>query len=207
MPPGKNDHFVRFDKGGMARAPETIFSHLMPGAADSDLLQNAVSMQVDAHREGDRILVDVNIINDKSGHHVPTDSPLRQLILLVQATGADGEALELLEGSVVPEWGGVGNRENGNYAGLPGKGYAKILAELWTEVFPTGAYWNPTRIISDNRLGAFDSDASQYVFEATEDGVRIEVTLLFRRAFKALMDQKGWNVPDIIMESNLLELP
>ncbi len=207
MPPGKNDHFVRIDKGGVARNPETIFSHRMPGAADSDLLQNAVSIQADSHRKGDRIIVDVKIINDQSGHHVPTDSPLRQLILLVQATGADGEALAFLEGPVVPAWGGVGNQENGYYAGLPGKGYAKILGELWTEVSPTGAYWNPTRVLSDNRLGAFDSDESHYVFEAPDDPVKIEVTLLFRRAFKELMDQKGWDVPDIIMESDLLDIP
>jgi hypothetical protein len=82
------------------------------------------------------------------------------------------------------------------------------LMELWTEVTPTGAYWNPTRIVSDNRLAAFESDTSTYVFEAAEGTIiNIEVKLLFRRAFKELMDQKGWDVADILMEETTLSLP
>ena len=73
--------------------------------------------------------------------------------------------------------------------------------ELWTEVTPTGAYWNPTRVLSDNRLPALGSDLSRFVFAAPAEGpARIEVRLFFRRAFKQLMDQKGWDVPDILME-------
>ena len=34
----------------------------------------------------------------------------------------------------------------------------------------------------------------------TDDKVSVEVTLLFRRAFKALMEQKGWDVPDVVMK-------
>ena len=33
-----------------------------------------------------------------------------------------------------------------------------------------------------------------------QDGtITIGVRLLFRRAYKELMDQKGWDVPDIVM--------
>ena len=34
--------------------------------------------------------------------------------------------------------------------------------ELWTEITPSGAYWNPTRIAIDNRLAAFESDTTTY---------------------------------------------
>jgi hypothetical protein len=37
--------------------------------------------------------------------------------------------------------------------------------------------------------------------------VFVRVTLLFRRAFKALMDQKGLDVPDIVMEQQTIKLP
>jgi len=37
--------------------------------------------------------------------------------------------------------------------------------------------------------------------------VFVRVTLLFRRAFKQLMDQKGWNVTDIVMEQQTIKLP
>ena len=102
---------------------------------------------------------------------------------------------------------GVGDPADGDYAGLPGKAFAKVLQELWTEVYPSGAYSNQTRILSDNRIAAIETDRSAYVFAAPQSGTAIvEVTLLFRRAFKELMDWKDWQVPDILMERSLLEL-
>jgi hypothetical protein len=210
MPTGKNDHFARLDKGGVIRDPQNIFSHLMPGASDIELLQNAVSMTTETKIDIGKLIVDVTIVNDKTGHHVPTDSPLRQLILLVSATDKNGQSLPLLEGETIPEWGGVGDSNLGYYAGLPGKGFAKILSELWTDMEPTGSYWNPTRIVSDNRIAAFETDVSTYIFCVPADGkVSIKITLLFRRAFKVLMDQKGWNFPDNIMEQEnlIVDLP
>jgi hypothetical protein len=194
--------------GGVERDPLTIPAHTFPGAASAELLQNAVTMTVTAARDDDRIHVEVMIVNDLTGHYVPTDSPLRHLILLVQATNADGEPLELVNGSTIPEWGGIGDPDDGYYAGLPGKAFAKILMELWTEITPSGAYWNPTRIVSDNRLAPFASDVSAYEFSAPfEEPASIDVRLYFRRAFIELMDQKGWQVPDILMEENAIDLP
>jgi hypothetical protein len=194
-------------KGGVERDPLTIPAHSFPGASSTDLLQNAVTMSASASRAGDRITVKVDITNDQTGHSVPTDSPLRQMILLVRATDARGRELTLLDGPTVPEYGGVGNPADGYYSGLPGKVFAKILMELWTEVMPTGSYWNPTRIVEDNRLAVFASDTSSYVFPADGDGeVQLEITLLYRRAYKELMDQKGWDTPDILMERQVLTI-
>ncbi len=145
MPSGGAELFALPDKGGVTRDPQTIFSHLMPGASSPDLLQNAVTLSVDAVRAGDEITVTVTIVNDQTGHHVPTDLPLRQMILLVTASDGRGQSLTLQDGPTIPEYGGVGDPADGYYAGLPGSIYAKILMELWTETTPTGAYWNPTR--------------------------------------------------------------
>ena len=66
---------------------------------------------------------------------------------------------------------------------------------------PTGSYWKPTQIVSDNRIGAYETDSSTYIFDALMNGATtVDVTLLFRRAFIDLMKQKDWNVPDIVME-------
>ena len=149
----------------------------------------------------------MDITNDQAGHHVPTDSPLRHLILLVNARDDQGDALSLLQGGTLPDWCGVGEPADRYYAGLPGKAFAKILQELWTEASPSGAYWNQTRILSDNRIAAFETDRSIYVFSAPESGtLTVEVTLLFRRAFIQLMDWKGWVMPDIVMERSLLQV-
>ena len=200
MPPGLTDHFARLDKGGLRRDPATIFSHRMPGAADETLLKNAVTLQTTAHEEGNQVIVGVTITNDKTGHHVPTDSPLRHLILWVQCTDGSGQPLVQQDGPKLPDWCGKGDPLQGCYADLPGKAFAKILEELWTEVSPTGAYWNPTRLVSDNRLAAFATDESQYSFALPIGSeIRVKVKLLYRRALKSLMDQKGWQVPDIVM--------
>jgi hypothetical protein len=149
----------------------------------------------------------VEITNDQTGHHVPTDSPLRHMILLVEVTNTDGNPLSLIEGETVPDWGGVGDPADGYYAGLPGKAYAKILQELWTEVTPTGAYWNPTRVLFDNRLAAFQTDRSVYLFALEGNGpFTVSVKLLFRRAFIQLADWKGWQDEDILMESETITL-
>ncbi len=210
MPPLGNTHFALPEAGGQERDPDTIFSHRMPGASDVTLLQNAVTMTVAARREGEQVLVEVEIVNDRTGHHVPTDSPLRQLLLLVQVSGANGTLLEQADGPVLPDWAGQGDPAQGYYAGLPGTAYARVLQELWTEVAPSGAYWNPTRVLSDNRIPAMGSDTTRYAFTASgteTSAVVVDVKLIFRRAFIDLMDQKGWDVPDVPMESETLRLP
>ena len=117
-------------------------------------------MTTTAQLNGSTLIVQVQITNDQTGHHVPTDSPLRHLILLVQATAVDGPTLTQSGGPTLPEWCGLGDPDEGYYAGLPGTGYAKILQEQWTGVSPTGAYWNPTRVLSDNRLAALATSTS-----------------------------------------------
>jgi hypothetical protein len=207
MPVVDYDYFVYPEKGGLLRDRNRIFSHRMPGASDVKLLQNAVTMTATASLEEDEVRVQVAITNDQTGHHVPTDSPLRHLILLVEAADGQGESLTLLDGPTVPYWGGVGDPAAGYYAGLPGKAYAKVLQELWTYVMPSGAYWNQTRLVSDNRLAAFETDTSTYSFAAPQSGeLEIKVSLLFRRAFIELMDQKDWEVPDIVMEQETITL-
>jgi len=204
-------------KGGVERDPQTIHAHTFPGAANNELLQNSLTMKTSALREGSCILVTVSLTNDKTGHHIPTDSPLRYMILLVEAKDTLGNSLDLVEGEIVPQWGGVGDwrqeaASKGYYAGLPGKAFAKILVEMWTEITPTGAYWNPTRLVSDNRLAAFATDVSQYTFSAQPQGeVLVKVRLIYRRAYRALADPKGWQIAtggrlDILMEEEELQV-
>ena len=210
MPNTGATHIAHADKGGLRRSLDTASNHRMPGAGDVTLLQNAVTMVVVAEVSENQVAVEVTISNDKTGHHVPTDSPLRQMILLVDAVDAKGNRLVQNYGPTVPMWGGTGNPEEGYYAGTPGTAYAKILQELWTEVYPSGAYWNPTRVISDNRIPAMRSDTTRYGFMMTGDSgtaaVSISAKLLFRRAFIKLMDQKGWEIDDILMEEQYIEV-
>jgi hypothetical protein len=208
MPSTGAEFFAQPEKGGLKRDPNTISSHRMPGATDLDLLENSVSLTLEAKHLPEGILVKTKVVNDRTGHHVPTDSPLRHLILVVRAYGSDASELSLKEGPVLPEWCGSGDPADGCYSGLPGKVFVKLLEEIWTGVSPTAAYWNPTRVVMDTRLGAYESDVGKFVFIAPDSGdVRIEAVLLYRRAHKKLMDLKGWSEPDIVMESAAISIP
>ena len=144
--------------------------------------------------------MEVSITNDKTGHHVPTGYPLRHMVLVVEATDAEGNPLSLQEGPALPGW-------TGDFAGLPGRYYAKILRDEWSGETPTAAYWRDISLVEDTRLAAFETDTSQYAFAAPEAGpVNVEARLVYRRALQELMEQKDWDEPDILMEQERIEL-
>lgn len=199
MPPGQSAFFAHPSIGGLERDPQTIFSHRMPGASDPALLQDTATMTLNITRSDEHLTLTVHVENTNAGHHLPTDSPLRQMLLVIDAHILAGEPLTLIEGTMLPNWAG-------DLSGLPGRYYAKLLEQMWTGVFPTGAYWTPVRIREDTRLPAFGVDSSTYVFDAAEDAaVVIEARLLLRRAYSDLMLQKDWAIPDIVMEQVTVE--
>jgi hypothetical protein len=64
-----------------------------------------------------------------------------------------------------------------------------------------------TRIVSDNRIPAFGKDRTTYTFAAPIQGkITVDVKLLFRRAFIELMDQKDWDMADIVMAQQTIVL-
>lgn len=207
MPHSGTSIFARPEKGGLKRAPDTIVSHRMPGTRDIDLLQNAVTLKVEAEQSPDGIRVKTKVSNDFTGHHVPTDTPLRHMILVVRAYDVSNSLLSLKRGEVLPEWCGRGDPESGCYAGLPGKVFIKLLREKWTKITPAAAYWRATDVVTDTRIPAFGSDTSEFLFKAPGSGdVRIEAILIYRRAYKKLLEQKGIIEPDIVMESERVTL-
>ena len=195
MAPTGVDYFVYPEKGGFIRDPALIASHLQPGASDVELLQNTVSMTVSAQQVMGCVQATVTITNTDAGHHVPTDHPGRHLLLVITAEDGPGQALPQRGGPTVPDWGGA-------QAGLTGKAYAKVLRDEESGESPVVSYWKPTTIVSDNRIPAMASNTSVYTFAVPAAGGPVTVTaqLRFRRLFRAVMDAKGWDTPDVVME-------
>ena len=195
MPPNGDVYFALPAVGGLEHPPERIPSHLQLGARDVELLQNTVTMTVSARQTVGRLEVTVSITNTGAGHHVPTDYPGRHMLLVLAATDALGQPLAHLDGEVVPGWGGA-------QAGLPGRAYAKVLRDVATGEAPVVSYWKQTLLVRDNRIPALAGDRSTYTFAVPVTGGPVTVTgeLRFRRAFQAVMDAKGWDTPDIVME-------
>lgn len=188
-------------KGGIERNPNALHSHNMTITAEM-LQKSTLTMKAaatDISPSGNEITVDVTLTNDQTGHHIPTDSPWRQMILLVEARDSAGNMLTLKSGSTLPSWCGVGDYASGYYAYMPGKAYAKVLKEMWTNVVPAVSYWRHTEVESDTRLAALASDSTKYVFYTLGAGSTVTVKLIYRRAYIDMIAQKKWNSPDIIM--------
>ncbi len=182
------------------RDPNRIHNHLMPGVNDLDLMQNAVTMETNAEIVDGELMVDVAVTNDQTGHHVPTGSPYRHMILLVTVEDSQGNAVPLKSGAVLPEW-------IGDFSGRPGTYFAKLLQDEWYGELPTAAYWRDISLVEDTRIAAFDTAENQFIFQIEDDEVyKVHVQLLYRRAYQELMEQKGWTDPDILMEEAIIEV-
>ncbi len=207
MPANGTDHFALLDEGGLIRDPLTIPSHKMLGITDVDFMRDSISLTADAILEDDTLSVQVNIHNIRVGHSIPTDSPLRHLILIVRAYDKNGVPLKLLEGPLLPDWTGLGDPGTGHFAGLPGEAYAKILEEIWSQQSPTGSYWNQTRLLSDNRIPALETADSSYIFQAKNtEALQVKVELVYRRAYIELQEIKGWPESDLLLGEINLEI-
>ena len=151
MPVVDQKYFVFPDAGGQVRDYIQLHGHYMPGAYDQNLLQNSVSMKTTAQRSANQLQVEVKVTNDQTGHDIPTDAPIRSMILVVEAVVASGKTVALSQGPVNPTW-------SGNYGGKPGKTFAKVLKDDWTGETPTTAYWRPVTVVEDTRLPALATE-------------------------------------------------
>ena len=186
--------------GGLQRDYVSLHGHTMPGASDETLLKNAVQLKTNVLHTNAKLGVDISITNHNTGHDIPTDAPIRSMILVVEALDAAGNPLALSQGPLNPAY-------SGNYGGKPGKTFAKVLKDEWTGETPTTAYWRPVTIVEDTRLAALATDTTHYTFDLPAGKVAtVNVKLVFRRAFQALAQQKGWNDPDIVMKSETIQV-
>jgi hypothetical protein len=166
------------------------------------LVQGAATVTVNARKDEGKIKVKVTVLNKRAGHKLPTDSPLRHLILVVEARDTNGKLLAQLDGPVIPEWGGADDQPGG-YAGQPGVIYANILMDTETGAIPAVEYWNPTVpawSASDTRLPPLKDIASNYSFLAPYRGeVIVTARLFYRYAFLDLILKNGWPLQDVLV--------
>ena len=190
------------------------FNHNMMGRnsnGDPSLVQGAARVGLNARIENGQINVSVQVENIRAGHKFPTDSPLRHLILLVEAKDQNGTPLAQVDGPMIPLWGGNSNTEY-DYAGRAGQIYANILKDRDTNQMPTVAYWNPTVPAwagSDTRLEPGKPVQSEYSFAVPSNGAAtITARLIYRYAFIEIIRQKGWSLKDInVMEPVAVQVP
>ncbi len=174
------------------RDPETIRSHDIRGTTPY-FLENAVEMFVDTQRDASGLDVQVEVRNSLTGHSVPTGVTVRNVVLVVDVVrSSDGQVLTHLGTQTVHALGGVGNPAQGYYAGLPGKIFVKHNEDALGQG-PT-FYTDAAAIRWDTRIKAETSDFTSYRFAAPPGTGEVEVRarLIYRRAFRFLVDAKQW---------------
>ncbi len=177
------------------RDPARIRSHEIHGTTP-EYLENAVDLQLTSEQTGLSLTVSVAITNSSTGHHVPTGVTVRNMILLVEAWEEGGDPLTdplpFAGSQVVHDLGGIGDPAEGYFAGLPGKFYAKVNHDA-NGVGPT-FFTDATGIQFDNRIPALEVDTSSYQFQLPDHDavIHLRARLIYRRAFRFLVDAKGW---------------
>ena len=188
------------------RSPETIFPHKFEGASPNKL-KGSARLFIDSNMTDDILEVTVGVTNVNAGHRLPTGEHTRNMILLVTAEDENGNQLEFIDGSVVPDWGGNGEKE-GDYSGMSGKGYARVTADESGSL--NVPVWRATRIASDNRIRAKETDESMYRFKLpagdNEDiPFFVTATLIYRKNFRYDGISISSADKDIVMQEKTIE--
>ncbi len=185
--------------GGPVRPGSQRRAHAMIGATPDSLSAN-IDLRVQAVQQGAQLVITAEVENH-CGHNFPTGISIRNALLVVEVRHADVE-LAQTSGSVLPFWASddVPGQQPGDYAGRPGKGYAKVLEGRINgqgEIVRPVLFIDADGVHSDTGIPSGQTDSSQYRFALpvglpAGSVVEVDVRLLYRRAWRALAVTKGW---------------
>jgi hypothetical protein len=187
---------------GTYRSPNNIRPHHFDGGTETQL-KTALAMEVEGEISDKTLTVSVFITNTNGGHWVPTGETMRSVMLLLNVTDSNGKPLEMIKGSHLPDWAGKGKAESGNYAGLPGAVFARVLGDDDGNL--NVPFWKATRVVSDSRIRPKKSVKLKFEFavEDPEDEPTAEASLIYRPVIKPLATIKNWDARDILITSSV----
>ena len=181
---------------GTYRREKDIRPHHFDGGTEIQL-KTALAMELEGEIKGERLVVSVYITNTNGGHWVPTGETMRSVMLLVRAFDSEGNLLKNVKGRKLPDWAGMGDAGTGNYAGLPGAVFARVLRDDMGNVHVP--FWRATGIASDTRIRPKTSITLKFEFalEDPDDEPTAEADLIYRPVIKPWAEKKNWPVKDI----------
>jgi hypothetical protein len=187
---------------GTYRSPKNIRPHHFDGGTEIQL-KTALSLELDGEISGSRLIINAFITNTNGGHWVPTGETMRSVMLRLKVTDSKGKPLKMKKGSRLPQWAGVGNDGEGNYAGLPGAAFARVLGDDRGNLHVP--FWQATQVVSDTRIRPKKSVnlKFEYELEDTEDEPTAEASLIYRPVIKTWAKIKNWQAEDILITSSV----
>lgn len=185
---------------GVQRPPSQRHRHDFVGSTPASLSQ-AILLRASATEAGGQLLVSAEVENRGAGHSFPGGVSIRNALLVLDVR-ANGVPLAQTAGPTVPWYANddVPGVQPGDLAGLPGKGFAKILRGRINDQGPVVQpvlFIDAEGIVENSVIASGTTDASQYQFALPSNlpagsAITVEARLLYRRAFRALAVTKGW---------------
>jgi cytochrome c554/c'-like protein len=175
--------------------------HNMIGSTPQ-MLQANISLTAIASEIGPgRIRASADVRNVGAGHSFPTGIAIRNALLILTAR-YNGVDLAQVAGPTIPFWGSddVPGNQPGDYAGYPGKGFAKVLEGRINGQGPVvravmfidaEGVFSSTAILS----GATDNTVVEFELPPGVPAgaiISVEARLLYRRVFRSYQVSKGW---------------
>ncbi|MCG3151315.1 MAG: hypothetical protein GEEBNDBF_00586 [bacterium] len=152
---------------------EVVYSHKFQGAHDRAYLYQAATVDMDLNVSGSDLLVDCTVTNVKAGHNFPTDSPLRELILVVRLKGPNGETL----------WQGK-----------------RVYSRVWGDIDGNVTYnnWEAAQVLADTSLRAKEArkESFQVPLPSVDGQMYVTAQLFFRTLPEGVSFKGIENVPD-----------
>ncbi|UCD78463.1 MAG: carboxypeptidase regulatory-like domain-containing protein [Desulfobacterales bacterium] len=187
---------------GTYRSPENIRPHHFDGGTEIQL-KTALSLELEGKTTDKTLTVNVYITNTNGGHWVPTGETMRSVMLLLKVTDSSGKPLELKKGSRLPDWAGTGDVEKGNYAGLPGAVFARVLGD--DQENQHVPFWQATQVISDTRIRPKKTVnlTFEYTLEDPDNEPTAEARLIYRPVIRPWAKIKNWLAEDILITSSV----
>ncbi|QQR73663.1 MAG: carboxypeptidase regulatory-like domain-containing protein [Holophagales bacterium] len=174
--------------------------HKFDGATP-ERLSAAILLRAAATEQPGMVALHAEVENAGAGHSFPTGVSIRNAMLVVSAS-LHGVPLVRRSGPTVPWWADdeVPGQQPGDFSGLPGKGFAKIMEG---RINGQGPVVRPVLFIDaegvneDSTISSGAVDSSDFLFELPDsalpgDVVDVEARLIYRRAFRSLAVVKGW---------------
>lgn len=198
MPAAEEDGPISTIGGQPVRDASQRRAHTFIGAT-SDTLPAAIELSMAARLDGDELVVDAEVFNRGAGHAFPTGVSIRNAVLVIEAR-VNGQQLNQISGPVIPFYGSSeGGNEPEDVAGLPGRGYARVLQGRINGQGPVEfpvLFIDAESVLDDTRIPSGQRDESSYRFSLADipDLGNAEVTarLLYRRAWRDLAVTKNW---------------
>ncbi len=179
----KNDFIADKDKGGFLRNYKEIHSHNMKSTNDIDFIKNALDINVSNNILNDKFNLNISITNIGAGHHIPTSSPFRHMILNVNIVNNENIKLKQLTKYILPTWATI----KGN-----GKVFAKIFRPV--DVYSSSSttfkhsypehFWRPIELEYDSRIAAKSTDTTEFIFDLNKSKhIKVNITLTYLNFF------------------------